>query len=75
MGEKTRIKGATMKNKAKSTVLDKFPNARAERQRGNDNKSYWLIRVSVASVYFAEGTTEAQAWRKAAEKIANGITL
>ena len=60
-----------MKNK--DYVIDKMPNAKAERQVQGRIKGlqrvYWLIRDGRNTMYFAEGETEAKAWKSAKERI------
>ncbi len=56
---------------AKQFVKQHKPTARSEKQKQNGpfGKAYWLIRELGAFMYFAEGTTESNAWVNAKKRI------
>jgi len=58
---------------AKEFVKERYPKARAERQRTGSNttfgETYWLIRDGRETMYMAEGKTESNAWVNAKKKI------
>lgn len=54
---------------AKETVLSLMPTARSERQVTNGGEKYWLIREIGKTKYYAEGETEAKAWKNAKIKL------
>lgn len=54
----------------KQKVRAAYPDAIAERRKTNGGEVYWLIRAHRrAFMPFADGATEAQAWRAAAAKV------
>ena len=63
---------------AKEYVKEYYPTARAERQVSGMIKGmqevYWLIRMAGATMYFAEGKTESNAWVNAKKQIINSNT-
>lgn len=50
---------------AKEQVLSLMPTAKSERQVTNGGETYWLIRERGKNMYYAEGETEAKAWKNA----------
>lgn len=50
-------------------VLERYPKARAEKQKGNDGRVYWLIRNGRQTMYMASGDTQAKAWKDAKESV------
>lgn len=58
---------------AKEFVKEKMPNAKAERHVSGRVKGmqsvYWLIRDGRDSMWFAEGTSESNAWVNAKKRI------
>lgn len=53
----------------RARVQAAHPDARAERHRTYGRETYWLIRFGRAFMPFAEGETEAEAWKNAAAKL------
>lgn len=58
---------------AKQFVRNMYPTARAEKQTTGKTKgftrTYWLIRMAGATMYFSEGTSESNAWVNAKKRI------
>lgn len=50
---------------AKEQVISLMPTARSEKQTTNGGETYWLIRERGKFMYYAEGKTEAKAWKNA----------
>lgn len=57
----------------KEFVKSKMPKARAEKHKEGRikglQKTYWLIRDGMQTMYFAIGDTESKAWKRAKERI------
>lgn len=58
-----------MRQSAKATVKAKHPDAKAERQKTNGGKVYWLIRFGRSFMPYADGDTESKAWKQAADRL------
>lgn len=54
---------------AKTQVKKLRPEAEAERHRTNGGRVYWLIRMGREFMWFADGETEAAAWKKALDTL------
>ena len=58
---------------AKEFVRERYPRARAEKQRTGSNttfgETYWLIRNGRETMYMASGKSESNAWVNAKKKI------
>lgn len=64
-----------MSTKHKEAFLARFPRATIEGHTSFAKKRYYLVRTSSAmQMPYAEGSTKAQAWRKAALKMADELS-
>jgi hypothetical protein len=50
---------------SRAKVVEVMPDAHLERHRGNDRRTYYLVRQARQHMYLGQGSTPGQAWKDA----------